>query len=154
MSGNIGMISPEDLQYLAHITDESFLVNATPIVVKRVNVSTTPTDDLFDEALPGQEDFVNFTVNMVMVPRPDRRVLERLGARTDTKLLVAVSYLETQRVEWVPDPEDIIEYPDMDGKLSKYHITSVAHDGMFIDTNGLQHPLSYSITATDKKGDE
>ena len=150
MPGNIGMISPNDFIYMAHLIDEAYEMNAIPVTIKRVSTqSKANKDELFDEVTKPKWD--RQTLNAIVVNRPMKEILDRYATRNPIKLIVSVSYLELQRKGWKILPSDVIEYPDMYGKMVDYFIESVVHDGEFRDTDGNQHALSYTILLNDEK---
>lgn len=148
----IGYISPNDLKYLSHIVDQSHLVNGTPVTFKRVTESSRDyKDDLFDEVLPSHKQWEETQLTCIVVNRPTKEILDRFGTDHSITLLVTISYLETQRKQWTLSPQDIIRYPNMEGTLSDFYIEHLLHDGEFRDTDGNQHPVSYTILLTDHK---
>lgn len=146
------MLKPSDLQYLAHITDEAFLVNAVPLQFKRIRPeSRDDIDSLFDEVLPHQKVWDRITMNGVAVNRPTKEIQDRFGTRNPIDLIISISWIEVQRHGWVLHYQDMVEYRGMDGLMSDYAIERLMHDGMFRDTEGNEHPVSYTILLTDAK---
>lgn len=146
------MLSPDDLKYLAHVTDESFLVNSVPLLFKRIRPeSRDHVDELFDEVLPHEKTWDRTILNAVAVNRPSKEIQDRYGTRNPIDLIISISWIETQRKGWTLHYQDMVEYPGMDGQMDNYGIEQLMHDGMFRDTDGNEHPVSYTILLTNDK---
>jgi hypothetical protein len=154
VSGNIAMFSVEELQYLAHLMDESYMGNAVPLTFKRIREeSKSDEDDLFDEVLPEKKKWDTKVINGVAVNHVDKEMQDRFGFERPVDLVVSISYLELKRQNWELSTQDFLEYRNQDGELVKYSIEKMMHDGMYRDVEGNEYPLSYTIALTDEKGE-
>ena len=63
-------MSPNDLDYLLHVTDEAYMMNAQLVSIKRIDdVQTRPLqDDLFDESR--QKVWTRGSIYAVVVSKP------------------------------------------------------------------------------------
>jgi hypothetical protein len=153
VAGNIAMFGVEELQYLAHIMDESYMANAVPLTFKRINEeSRQEVDDLFDEVLPEKKKWTKKVINGVAVNHVDQETQDRFGFERPVDLIVSISYLELKRQGWELKTQDFLEYRNQDGEMVDYSIEKLMHDGMYRDIEGNEYPLSYTVALTDAKG--
>lgn len=144
------LMAPDDLTYLLNLTDLSYAMNALPVTVRRVVPGTpVPVNNLYNEVI--QKPWESRVLNVIVIPNPEKEIMDRFAARTPVKLMISVAQDELTRKGWTPDPEDVWEYYNADGKKSDFYPIQCLNDGVFRDTEGRETPLSYTLTLTDQK---